>query len=352
MAGLLAEAVLATSCYGFPMSTAALGYDIRPFRSGDAAGVSQLVREVYGDAYTVHEELYDPEAIAALNERGELVSIVAAAPGGEIVGHYALECSQPGVAETGEAMVSPDHRHHGLMEQMRELVEAAARRLKLLAIFGRCVTSHTFSQKSEERAGCLPCGLSLGNAPRTFHTVGQAPAQRMSTVMYAKLLAEHAAPGLHVPPRHRAMVGRIYEQWGLQASFSDATASAQASEIALDARPDLGEASFRAVGVGRDFAGRLALAVGEQQASGRIEALFLDVPLSRPGAAEAVAAAESQGFFFSGVAPGFFEGSDALCLQRPLVAMDLDLLQLSHPFSRELREYIRAERQRVGAPRP
>lgn len=331
------------------MSTA-LDYDVRGFRPSDAAGISELVREVYGDGYGVHEELYHPDRITALNDGGELVSFVAIDPASRVVGHYALECSLLRVAETGEAMVSPDHRHHGLMERMRELVEAAAYRLRLAAIYGRCVTSHTFSQQSEERAGCRPCNLTLGLAPRTFHTVGQAPNQRMSTVTFAKLLTDHSAHALHAPQRHRAIVGKAYQQLGLSATFTEGRANdAAPTQIEVDARPDLGEASYRAPRIGADFADRLRRAVAEQTAGGKMEALFLDLPLSDPGAPDAAEAAESQGFFLAGVAPGGFADCDALCYQRLLVDLDVNLLQLAHPFALELRDYVAAERRRVGS---
>src|SRR5262245_17009966 len=102
-----------------PMETIAPGYTIRRFRPEDAAGVTECVRKVYGGTYLVHPELYHPEQVVRLNERGQLVSLVALAPDGSVGGHYAIERPDLGpIGETGEAIVLPEHRHHHLLERM------------------------------------------------------------------------------------------------------------------------------------------------------------------------------------------------------------------------------------------
>ena len=53
----------------------------------------ECVRQVYGDSYIIHTELYHPEQIVDINRTGHLVSVVALEPEGRIVGHYALEAT-------------------------------------------------------------------------------------------------------------------------------------------------------------------------------------------------------------------------------------------------------------------
>ena len=58
---------------------------------------------------------------------------------------------------------------------------------------------------------------------------------------------------------------------------------------------------------------------------------------------------EADGFFFSGVGPGFFpDGGDALLLQYLHVPLDASLIQLANPFAKELLAYVERERARVG----
>src|SRR5262245_66540603 len=92
---------------------------IRRLSPTDAPGVSRLVALVYDDSY-YPRDLYDPEQIARLNATGKLISVVAVNSTGEVVGHYALERSLLGaIAEASDAIVSPEYRHHHVLEQMR-----------------------------------------------------------------------------------------------------------------------------------------------------------------------------------------------------------------------------------------
>src|SRR5581483_3204322 len=170
-----------------------------------AAGVIECVRNVYGDSYG-HKELYHAEQIIRLNDTGELVSVVALEKGGQVVGHYALE--RPGlgvVAEEGEAMVLPEHRHEHLMEGMRGLLGQEAHRLGLIGLFGQAVTNHVFTQRVHDRFGLRPCALSLGELPRTFHNMAEPLPQSMSLLIGFKYLRMPTQVVVHLPDHHRAM---------------------------------------------------------------------------------------------------------------------------------------------------
>jgi hypothetical protein len=318
------------------------GYTVRRFRLEDAPAVTACVRAVYGDAYLAHLELYDPTAVARLNASGELVSVVALDPAGVVVGHYALE--RPGltlVAESGEAMVAPAHQHHGLLERMRVLLEGEAARLGLLAIFGRCVTTHVFSQRAVERFGERPCGVSLGRSPAAFHAVTQASGQRVSTVMYVKYLRPPAAARVHAPARYRDVLARIYRELGRAVEFaSPAPPSDDPGAVDVDRRPDLRRAVVRVIRVGAGTAAEVArlrrVLCGDEQA----EAVYVELPLAQPGAAAVAEAAAGDGFCFSGVGPHFLPDGDALRLQYLAADLDLSAVQLLSPFARELLAFI------------
>ena len=82
-------------------------YEVRLFQPDDALGVCRSVYRNYGNTY-FHEACYFPERMVALNETGELASVVAVAADGEVVGHYALERPDlTRVAERGMAVVAP-----------------------------------------------------------------------------------------------------------------------------------------------------------------------------------------------------------------------------------------------------
>src|SRR5215467_7533606 len=102
---------------------------IRCFCSDDAAGVTRLVQEVYGDTY-YPRDLYSPEQIVHLNQAEKLVSVVALDSAHQVIGHYALERPDLGaVAEASDAIVATGYRHHHVLEEMRPVLREEAKRL-------------------------------------------------------------------------------------------------------------------------------------------------------------------------------------------------------------------------------
>src|SRR5262249_61254095 len=79
---------------------------IRCFCCDDAAGVTRLVEDIYGDTY-YPRDLYTPEQIVRLNTAEKLVSVVAVDPSRQVIGHYALERPDLGaVAEASDSIVA------------------------------------------------------------------------------------------------------------------------------------------------------------------------------------------------------------------------------------------------------
>jgi serine/threonine-protein kinase RsbW len=330
----------------------AADYVIRPFEAADAPGVVACVRRVYGDSYVIHKELYDPEQVVRLNETGRLASVVALTPAGEVVGHYAVERPDLGpIGETGEAMVLPEHQHHGLLERMRPVLVARARRLGLLGLFGLPVTNHVFSQRIYEHFEGYPCGVNLGLTPRTFRNTADPLGQRLSCLLYFQhLRPPPAATAVHVPARHREVVARVYKQFGVTAEFPEPGPAEGTDRIEVDCFPGLKYGVIRVRDAGPETAAAVARARRSLCEEEGAEAVFLELPLSRASTPRLCEAAEDDGFFFSGVGPYFAADGDALRLQFLNVPLDTALLQVANPFARELVAYAERERQRVRKP--
>jgi hypothetical protein len=328
------------------------GYAVRRLLPEDAAGVTECVRAVYGDTY-LHRELYHPDEIARFNAAGELVSVVALDDDGRVVAHYALE--RPGlgpVAEEGEALVLPEHRHHHLMEAMRDLLEHEAAALSLTGLFGQAVTNHVFTQKVHERFGLAPCAVSLGAGPKSFHNMPEPLPQRMSLLIGFKYLRRPTRVTAHVPEHHWAVCTRIYESLGVRAEFGEPAPVAVSGEVAIDFDPAIGAATVRVKRVGSDTAGAVRSLRRELCGPKGAEAVFLELPLAQAGTPDLCRAAEADGFFFSGVGPGFAADGDALRLQYLAVGLDAALLQIESAPGRDLVDYVERERRRVGAAPP
>ena len=100
--------------------------------------------------------------------------------------------------------------------------------------------------------------------------------------------------------------------------------------------------------VGTDTAAAVGAARRDLCGPKGAEAVFLELPLAQAGTPELCRAAEAEGFFFSGLGPGFAADGDALRLQYLAVGLDASLLQVESAFGRELLDYVGRERQRVG----
>ncbi len=329
-------------------------YTIRRLRPEDAIGVAQCVCRAYGYSYPNHD-LYYPDRIVHLNATGELVSVVAVDGAGAVVGHLALERPDLGrVAESGQAVVAPAHRGRHLLERMRAQVEEEGRQLGLVGLFGEPFTTHTYSQRAEEDFGAHVCGVNLADSPRSLHFkhIRSDPlAQRESTLLYFKYLAPPPPATVYAPPRHRAMLERIYAQFGGLPSPGTPAAVTGAGEVAVHFDRVWGDGHIRVQSVGVDTAAEIRRARRDLTDTVKIPSIFLELPLAQAGTPDLCAAAEADGFFFVGVGPQFAADGDALRLEYVGVPLDTTRLQVFSPVGKELVVYVDAERARVsGAP--
>jgi hypothetical protein len=200
-------------------------------------------------------DLYYPDRIVHLNETGQLVSTVALDEAGAVVGHLGLE--RPGlgaIAESSDAAVAPAHRHRHLLERLRAFAEEEARGLGIQGLVCYPVTTHPFSQRTDEAIGARLCGVVLGQLPRstTFKGITTDPsAQRLSTLLYFKYLGAPSPTIVHAPPHHRSMLERLYANLDVPAEFRTPARAAGAGRlvVSLDRRWGYGEVFVEAVGV-------------------------------------------------------------------------------------------------------
>jgi len=333
-------------------------YTVRRFESGDAVGVARCIYRVYGNTY-MHEACYYPERMVALNDSGELASIVAVDESGDVVGHYALE--RPGltrVAERGMAVVSPAHRGRDLMGRMRTAIEAEARDLGLTGVFSVAVTKHTFSQRVNDAFGSDVTGIILGGGPETqlfkgLEEDGETP-QRVTWVVYYTYVDPPEQALVHAPERHRAMLERIYTGLGLAVEWHDERESPTLGNGQVDVAylASMGSATIKVRQIGDDTDGEIRQAARDLFGITGAESVQLWLPLADPASPALLDAAEAEGFSFCGLGPSFLPDGDALCLQRLATDLDFDYVEVENPFAQELLDYVRADHARVRADAP
>ncbi len=324
-------------------------YTIRRFLPADAAGVARAFYLTYGYEYDL-PAVYEPARLIELNESGRYVSIVALSADGEVVGHYALsrESDEP-IADACGAIVLPAHRGRDLLNRLRDTAEKEAIALGLAAYYSEPVTDHPRTQHASESFGAKACGITLGEAPRSFvarHMELSTTAQRQSCMLYIKPLQPRGPRTIYVPARHRSIVESIYAQLGLPTEFHDGeTASGRGEFHESIARSD-GIGSINIESIGSETAELVRQAAEDLRATCRLGALYVSLPLEDPGTPQLCEALEAYGFFFSGVGPWMLDGKDELRLQMPLTPIDLSALVVIGDFGKRLLDYIAAERER------
>jgi serine/threonine-protein kinase RsbW len=323
-------------------------YTLRRFLPADASAVTQLTRAIYAESYTV-PDMYHPERIVHLNATEQLVTVVALDSACRLVGMMDLDRrDRQTVAECTDAMVLPEHRHHHLMEGLRALLEAEAQRLGLAGVYGQAVTNHVFSQRAEEHFGSRPCAVILAAEPRSFRNLAEELPQRMSEVLYCKLLRPCPVHPVHVPEHHHAICARIYRQFELAPEFVEMQVPETPGELKVRYFPEEQWAQIQVNRVGADTAARISCLRREFWQHSRTDAVYLDLPLAQNGTPAVCRAVEEVGFFFSGIGLCFAPDGDVLRLQWLNVPLDLSLLQVENPFGRELVAYIEQHRHSVG----
>jgi hypothetical protein len=320
---------------------------IERLQPDEARRIPRLIYRIYGYTYP-NEDLYYPERVRHLLESGELVSVIARdTASNEIAGHYALEVyGRTRTAEVGQAAVIADYRGLGLLGLMRARVEDEARAIDLGGIYGQSVTSHTATQRINEKFGGVASGISFGLVPAelNFRKMKiQSLSQRETCFYYFKNLASPGERVLYPPARHREMIARIYAQIGLPFRIGPPVeVLPENSRIVGKYHSAWGFGTIDVADIGRDFVSAFAEVFTDLRYVARADVIFLNLPLEDGGLEWAVELAEKRRFFFCGVAPYHFDGRDSLRFEYVNTLIDTSKLQVYSDFGREVANYCAA----------
>jgi anti-sigma regulatory factor (Ser/Thr protein kinase) len=331
-------------------------YAIRPVQANEFVQVAQCIYKAYGYSYP-NEDMYYPERIATLVESGKLISVVAVDLHGRLAGHYALERFDLGaIVESGQAVISPEHRGRGLMGVMRTRLEAEAMRLGLDGIYSQPVTSHTRSQLVNIKNHSRPFGLSLGLVPQTlnFKRLSVEPLQqRESCLYYYKSLKPVTSKTIYVGAPYRDIVVTIYRQAGMVVSvLPDETAVPLPENASVNTQfhPSWGFGTVIIKENGDDCAKLVKQGLFHLTMKAGAHMVYLVIPLEEQGYSRLLDTARELGFIFSGIAPSALSGKDALRLQFVNCDIDFDRLQIAEDEARLIVDYIRREYQAAALP--
>jgi anti-sigma regulatory factor (Ser/Thr protein kinase)/RimJ/RimL family protein N-acetyltransferase len=322
-------------------------YTLRTLLPEDAIGVSQCLYRAYGYSYP-DDYMYYPKRIINMNETGELTSVVALDEAGHVVAHCSLVYHDQGsVAELDHAVVAPANRKGGLLKRMTALLDEEAFSRSLQGIYVQAVTSHTFSQRVIEQLGYRECALFLGLLPASirFKKIrADSLSQRESCAVYYRTVGAPLESKVYAPERHLEILRQIYLNLGVSAQLLDGSAPEGQGALRASYHSSLGFGEIKVVQVGKESRTEIKRGLLDLLEIAGAETVYLDLPLAQAGTPGLCAAAEHEGFFFSGLGPRFAADGDVLTLQYLKGEFDISKVEMASGFGQRLRDYIARER--------
>lgn len=346
----------ATNMSTVEVQTTPVDGDIQIERPGwdDAPAIARCFLEVYGHHY-VHTEVFSPKRYWKQVESGALIPVIARNTAGDVIGHVALERAQgASIAERGEAVVLPNYRGQRLLERMTEKLTQEAQKIGLEGVFAQPVTVHTFSQHNDARAGMAPCALALGVRPEQATPKGVAiptAGQRQSLLLMFNFLRAPTARHIYAPPQYQDILRKIYQSLGADVSFTAPAAELMGQSRVAISMEKSGVGDIRFTSIGSGVAVQFRQTCRDLLDFG-VKSLRLSAPLGDTGIPELVEAARLCGFFFSGVAPCFENGADALLMQYLVEPLDIEKLQIYADQTKELAAFIAKDRASLAGHAP
>jgi GNAT superfamily N-acetyltransferase len=321
-------------------------YVIDLFRPDDAAGVGRCFLAIYGHSY-VHPDVFSPARLIDENARGEIISVVARDAHGDVVGHLSLRRGPSDiVAESGEAVVLPEHRRHGLLERMKaHLLELAPTR-GIHGVYAEPLTVHTITQKQDADDNMTVCTAMLGVNPERFHPKNMpfpTAGQRQSYLRTYRHLVAPQPRAVAAPARYRDILSAIYQGLQIPVAFDDAAApQVERSRIRvhMNARK-FGSIAFDEIGTQAPL--ELGRSLNDMLSFGA-KTFHVSCPIDAPGLQVLVDAARENEFFFCGIGPNFAGRTDTLILQMLTEPLDTAKLQLFTDLTKDLIAFIDQDR--------
>lgn len=316
---------------------------IRPTLPDEAVEISRCAYFSYGYSYG-YEKVYHPDMLKALLRSGDLISFVAVDEDA-VVGHAGLLFyDDPGVAEIALGFVNPPYRSRRVFSDLMATVVAEAERRHLAALSGQAVCTHLYSQRSARAFGMSECALLLSRyTPLRFTGIADENRVRESILAVFRYLSPPEHPVLYPPEHHAGVTREIYDHLGVHPPFGISDASAdlpEKSEYTITVEEIYQTAQIRIRSIGTDLIPRLRRELGRLRA-GRLEAVYIHLPLTAPATAAVVDAIENLGFFFAGLHLTS-TGEDLLTLQYlNNQILDYDTVMVASSNAGRLKEYIR-----------
>jgi hypothetical protein len=326
--------------------------DVRLMIPADADGLVQCVFRCYGYTYP-NKSMYQATAIRRQLECGSMMSVVAIAPSGEVVGHVACTFDRPGdiIPEAGKMIVDPRYRGHHLAERLSLKRKEIAHERAIPGMWSETVTNHPASQRLAIERGAAEVGLLIGVSPQTMAMTGLPNQESVRHSLLAVFTPAGPLPEatLSVPGYAADHLASLVARLGIQREIrTEPVQAARArSRIHSCASAVAGGVEIRVQEIGRDITEQVADVLEEYLAMAPAT-VHLHLPAADPAAAWAATGLERLGFVWCAWIPAFLPAGDSIRLQRVNDhPVGLENIVCARVEGEEVRDFVIAQWMRV-----
>lgn len=319
-------------------------YRLTSVQSEDAEDIAKLIYRSYDYSYS-KEGLYYPRLNKLAIEQGHKFGTIVRTQKDRPVGYFTvIKLPDTKLGEVGEAVVSPPHRRKGIMTKMlNELIKMSMER-GLLGLYGMALTVHAISQKVNQYFGFKSTALIIAEAASSRYKgfVEHYP-QPVSLVADFLPLTGNWSPSVYLPSMYRSMLTDLYRQFGVEPTLKNNSRNnySKKGETDMDLKFTYRNniAQINVKNLGNSFITSMQSMLRSLNEV-NLNAVFIDIPLDKPGTDRAVEWLHKKGFIFSGLLPFMHNETDCLRMQKIMVPIDFDLINTFSDTATELKEFI------------
>ena len=315
------------------------------FRPEDALGVARCFYTVYGDSYSI-DTVYSPASLIEANATGNLYSVVARTPKGDVVGYCALfrSLACKFLYEQGQLVVLPSYRNEAIATQVVKYgLEVVAPRLPVHEVFGKAVCNHTISQKIGDECGFRETALEIDYIPEEAYKKEKSATGPVSALLMFRCCQDRPHD-IYLPETYEDVLHFIYTGLPITRTFKKpdtGVAFHTKSRVQCHVFGFQKVARLNVEAIGSDFEETIATIEGQ---AGKTGSTIIQVylPLGNPAVGDAVALLRAKGYFLGGALPRWFD-QDGLLLQKIDSPPHFNSIRLYSERAGELLEFVRTD---------
>jgi len=285
-----------------------LNVTVRDFKEGDATRIVRLIKANYGDTY-YRKDFYNPDTWVKAYKEKKIIPIIAEYEN-RVVGQFSLIINDKYNGEIGIAVVHPDYKGRGIMNQMFDYLIKRAKNFGLYAIYGEAIMFHPFSQKANLSHGMIETAFQLGEVAHWIvqkdYKFDKRTATLVSYLLFKKEKRNYFLPKIY----KKVLSDRIKK---LNISITNAKTKRIKPKIELTIKDNLKVSIIRCDSKVKNFEKKFNYMFSKAEIYS--DMIYCDVNLHSHNALALAEFLNKKGFFYSGLLLYRYEGMDYLRLQ-------------------------------------